>query len=127
MRTILPKLKREILADPYYKQCALSGFPRHDCEGRVTWEHAIIYAGKQLNQKWAIVPLCAKAHAVDRFQDAGTMVKDRAVWIALNRATDLELLQVSKGINYHREKDRLNRKYGVYQMPVLQANLAINY
>ena len=41
--------------DPYYKVCARDGA---DCSGRVTWEHAFIYAGKQINEKWAIIPLC---------------------------------------------------------------------
>jgi hypothetical protein len=28
------------------------------CKGRLTWEHAWIYAGRQINEAWAIVPCC---------------------------------------------------------------------
>lgn len=112
MRKIATKLKNEILSDPTYTVCARRDDPNHQCEGRITWEHAIIYAGKQLNEKWAIVPLCAKAHSVDQFQDGGDLDKDKNVWIALNRATDAELMAVSKVINYKRMRDTMNGYFG---------------
>lgn len=109
MRKIPPKLKNEILADPYYKTCARKS---PDCDGRITWEHAIIYAGRQLNEKWAIVPLCAYHHSVDYHQDGPGLNKEMNVWIALNQATDLELSMASKVIPYIKERARLNQIYG---------------
>lgn len=108
MRPIPPKLKKEMGADPYYKVCAHKD---ENCDGRVTWEHTIIYASKQLNEKWAIIPICAYHHAVDRHQDGPGLDKQRNVWVALNRATDDELIAVSKVVNYMRERDRLNTIY----------------
>lgn len=112
-----PELRAEINADPEYLRCGLT-LP-HRCAGRITREHAIIYASKKVQAKWAIPPLCAAAHGVDEFQDAGTEVpKDMREWMAYNRATDEELAAFSKATpSYFFERDRLNKKYGVYVMP----------
>lgn len=112
------KAKKVIDNDTFYKTCARKGIMGHVCAGRLTREHTLIYAGKQIAQAWAIIPLCAKAHAVDRFQDGGDFDKEINVWIALNRATDEELQAVSKAIPYLRERARLNAKYGFYTPPL---------
>lgn len=103
--------------DPYYKVCARRTLLHdHVCEPNplngqlIEWEHTIIYAGKQLNEKWAIVPICYLTHR------GGLLVKEINVWIALNRATDEELNRISKAIDYKRERDRLNK---IYDMPKL--------
>ena len=87
MRPIPQKLRNQIAADPYMKVCARSGW---DCQGRITWEHAFIYAGKQINEAWAIIPLCWFHHlgpGVDkRINEA----------IALNRATEEDLKKYPK-------------------------------
>jgi hypothetical protein len=59
MRPIPPKLRAQIDADQYFKVCARQNFY---CEGRITIEHAWIYAGKQINELWAFVPLCWYHH-----------------------------------------------------------------
>lgn len=59
----------------------------HECEGRITREHALIYAGRQIDEAWAIVLLCAKAHNVDQFQDCGILDKRINEWIAVCRMT----------------------------------------
>jgi hypothetical protein len=63
MRPIPQKLKEEMSADPYYKQCLRR--KEGTCSGRITWEHCWIYAGKQINEKWAIIPLCWYHHLGD--------------------------------------------------------------
>lgn len=84
------------------------------CAGRLTREHALIYAGRQIDEAWAIVFLCARHHAVDEYQDCGDLQKEKNVWIALNQATEDELKQYSKAINYISYRDRLNKIYGKY-------------
>jgi hypothetical protein len=108
------KVKEDCMNDPRYKRCALFGLHGHVCAGRITWEHALIYAGKQIQEKWAIVPLCERAHAVNSFQDAGTMKKELNVWLALNQATESDFERFPRAFpSYHEQKIRLNRKYGV--------------
>lgn len=115
MTKIPLKIKKEILADTFYCRCARAGLGGHECDGRITWEHTLIYGGKQIQKKWAIIPLCAKAHSVDHWQDGGDLDKEINEWIAISRASDLELMEVSKGINYIHRRYYLNQKYGVYK------------
>lgn len=114
MRTIKPKLKNDMANDPYYKVCArYHALHDHICSpdplnGKlIEWEHALIYAGKQINEKWAIIPICYEVHR------GRLLNKEINVWIALNRATDDELRQYSKAENYIHTRDRLNEKYGI--------------
>jgi len=110
MSKIPKQLLAEILADEYYKKCSRKN--DGGCDGRITFEHALIYGGKQLQKKFAIIPLCARHHEVDEYQDNGDLEKERNVHIALNRATDSELREISKAINYFAMRDRLNKIYG---------------
>lgn len=117
MNNIPAKLKKELLADPEYTRCSLLGY--HTCGGRITLEHALIFAGRQVQERFAIIPVCAAGQEVDQFQDAGTMDKNRNRWVALNRATEFELRSISKAINYVRELARLNTIYGPYIAPLI--------
>ena len=88
MRTISEKLKSQLLSDDYYKQCARKN---KYCKGRITWEHCFIYAGRQINEKWAIIPLCEWHHGVGIHQNVNGMDKRINQYIALNRATEKDL------------------------------------
>jgi len=107
---IPPELREELSNDPFYKRCAR----RNDggCGGRITFEHCLIYGGKQIQEKWAILPLCEYHHNVLSYQDSGDLQKEKNVWLALNRATDKELEKYSKVVDYKQLKIRLNKKYG---------------
>lgn len=110
MRKISPKVKTKLILEP--DLCARRD--EGNCKGRITWEHALIYAGRQIDEVWAIIKLCEYHHAVNTHQDGKGLDKEKNVWIALNRATDEELEQYSKAINYKLMRDRLNEKYGIY-------------
>lgn len=86
-----------------------------NCQGRITKEHAIIYAGKQLQSEWAILDICEFHHGVNNFQDRGDLQKEKHIWIALNRASDEELKAISKSVDQIALRDRLNIKYGIFQ------------
>lgn len=115
------RLRKEVEEDSEYTRCSLQGLLLPligPCGGRVTREHAIIFAGKKVQEKWAIIPCCAAHHGVDLYQDAPTEArKEIRVWVALNRATDDEIHSVSKVENYSRRKSVLNDKYGTYLPP----------
>lgn len=49
------------------------------CEGRIEWHHAWIYAGKQINEEWAIVPACHFHHSM--------VTKDKAIRQAFETAS----------------------------------------
>lgn len=78
MTPIPKKLKEEMSQDPYYRECARKD---ETCYGRITWEHAFIYAGKQIQEKWAIIPLCWWHHL------EGGLDKKENQRIAVARAT----------------------------------------
>lgn len=86
-----------------------------DCAGRITKEHAIYYKGSQLQEEWAILDICAFHHGVDQFQDCGNLNKEKHIWIALNRAPEEKLREMSKGEDKIALKNRLNAIYGVYK------------
>lgn len=76
------KLREEMADDPYYKTCARAN---QDCRGRTTWEHAFTYAGRKIQEHWAIIPLCWRHHLGDLLDKK----INRA--IAISRASDKDL------------------------------------
>ena len=119
MNSIPKALREELAADPYYFHCARKdALDDHECERdplrpekAVDWEHALTAKGRQLQKRFAIVPSCWWAHR------GPGMVKEINIWIALNRATSDEMLDLSAlgGRDYFRYRTYLNRKYGVYK------------
>lgn len=114
MTQIPQKIRKMIDTDPFYKTCALFAQHGHVCNGRITMDHTIIFAGRQLQELWAIVPICAQGHGVDSFQDDATTKKELRTWVSLNRAKIDELSAISKAVSWVRERDRLNDIYGPY-------------
>lgn len=115
MTKIPTRVRVQIENDPNYKVCALIGHHGHVCGGRVTMEHALIYAGKQIQEKWAIVPICAKGQEVDQYQDAHTMNKDLNKWVALNQGSDDDFKMFPKAFPpYRQQREILNKKYGIW-------------
>lgn len=99
------KLLKEILEDKFYRVCCLTG----KVNGKIDLHHNLIYAGKQVNEKWCILPICNSIHQYH--QGFTKEVKEKLDWIMLNRATDKELKKYSKCVDYIKERERLNKKY----------------
>lgn len=78
MNNMPAKLRKECSEDPYYQVCARSN---DDCEGRITFEHALIYAGKQIQERFSVIPLCEYHHL------GKGLHKKTNEWIAVGRAT----------------------------------------
>lgn len=119
MNNMPAKLRRECADDPQYATCLRqTALHDHFCQpdprnGKmIEWEHAIIHAGKQVQEKWAVIPICWYVHRGDG------LVKEINVWLALNRATDEELRRHSRAIDYIRYRERLNKKYGAPGVPL---------
>ena len=88
--------------DPFYEQCCITG------ETDVEWHHALIFAGQRVNRKFCILPVSKEIHRIADRKD----IKEKLNWIMLNRASESELIEFSKAIDYRRMKVELNKKYG---------------
>ncbi len=77
-----------------------------DCAGRVEWEHSTIYAGRQLNEKWAIIPCCTYHHR------GNGLDKDYNRLRALLRASHDDLAKYPRA-NFEQQKTYLTKKYEV--------------
>jgi hypothetical protein len=111
MRHITKKILTDILEDPFYKTCIRKKTRR--CAGRITLEHAIIYAGRQVDEKWAILPVCAYNHCVDEYQDCGDIDKRFHEWVALSRMTEEYRKKYPRG-DWERKLTILQKTYGIF-------------
>lgn len=114
MRKIPLKLKDNVLEYAKRYPCLRREvFEDHECKGRTTLEHALIYAGRQVNEDFAIVPLCALAHSVDDYQGRGILDKEKNHFLALARASELDLQAYPKS-DWKQKKKYLENKYWKY-------------
>ena len=101
MNNMPAKLRKECAEDPYYEKCCLHN---KECSGRIEWHHALEFANKQIQRKFAIVPACKHHH------ENVAIFKKLFHWIALNRASEAELEEFKKA-NFKREKEYLNKLF----------------
>jgi hypothetical protein len=117
MRPIPLKLREQMEQDPIMRMCCHSDEDDScDCEdewgkhpGRAEWEHCFIYAGKQINEWWAIIGCCWYHHR------GPGLNKDLNKWFAIKRMTEKDLVEAQKKypkFNWTAERDRLKRKFG---------------
>jgi len=101
MTPIPMKLREEMSHDPFMEKCCLAD---HNCIGRIEWHHALIFAHRQVQERFCILPACSGYHhRYAERRDIKTAFK--CVW--LNRATNEELQRYSKAIDYIDLKKRL--------------------
>jgi hypothetical protein len=101
MRPIPKPLLNEMLADPFYKICCVSGISNE----RIELHHNFIFGGRQVNEAWCILPLAHSIH------ERIIAYKDRCDQIMLNRADEATLKKYSKAIDLIRKRDYLNKKF----------------
>lgn len=85
MRPIPPKMRQEMADDSYYQVCAWHR-KKHPNK-RLQWHHNLIHAGRQVNRKWAILPLCQEIHEIVSRRE----VREYLDWVMLSRAPENEL------------------------------------
>lgn len=100
MRKIPKKLREDISKDPWMKKCIWSGDITN-----VSWEHCWLYQGRQINEKWAIVPLRRDLNVNMRAE-----VKEYCRWVSINRATEEDFDKYPR-TNWQQIKLYLNKKY----------------
>ena len=82
----------------------------HVCQGRSTMEHAWIYAGRQINDAWAIIRLCEWSHL------GKGLDKEINHWISLQHATSADFAKYPRK-DWEQLKQYLNAKYGKPKYP----------
>lgn len=108
MRPIPLKLREKLSNDKFYKECCLKNFVLYPCSGKIEWHHNLIFAGKQVNEEFCILPVCKAHHDIEKH----TIIKEKLNWIMLNRATPEQIEKYSKAKDYKFEIERLNNIYG---------------
>lgn len=108
MNNIPKKLNDEINQDPFYRFCCLRD---ENCQGRIERHHNLIFQGRQYQKKFCILPACSDYH--HKYANRKD-IKEKLDQIMLNRASDQEILDISKAINYISYRNRLNEKYGFH-------------
>lgn len=93
----------------------------HQCMGRITREHALIYAGRQIDEAWAIALLCELAHSVGPYMDTGILDKRINEWIVVNRMGKREMRRYPR-VDWEQKKRYLNGLFGVPKMPTGQSS-----
>lgn len=87
---MIPLSLRERLANnPFYWDCCISN---NECQGHIEWHHNLIYAGKQVNEEFCILPLCQKHHKIEKYKQ----IKSKLNKIMVSRATDEDLKKFPK-------------------------------
>jgi len=100
MRLIPKKLRLELEKDKFMKICVYT----KECIN-ISWEHCWIYAGKQINEKWAIVPLRRDLNV-----NMTKKIKEYCQWVSINRATKEDLKKYPR-TNWRQLKKYLNKKF----------------
>jgi hypothetical protein len=110
MRPVSQRVKKILLSQPDVCSREREG----NCQGRITWEHALIFAGRQIDEAFAILKICAFHHEVNEYQGCGGMNKKLHVYLALKRATKEELDAISKAKDYHKLLEQLTKEFEPY-------------
>lgn len=105
MRKIPEKQIIQMANDPFYKKCCIAD---ETCSGRLEYHHNLIYAGRQVNEPFCILPLCHFHHEHEKDTETG----EHLDYIMLCRATDDDLRRFSKAVDYLALRYRLGRIYG---------------
>ncbi len=113
MRPIPKNLLDDILKDDYYKRCCLTHADNKDV--KIDFHHAWQYAGRQINEKWAIMPIWWKKHSPLGDKDSVhncRETKEYIQYLSLLRADIKDLIKRMPRFDWQKEFNYLNKKYG---------------
>ena len=95
--------------DPFYLKCCATG-ERGTRGDPVEWHHNLIFAGRQVQEAFAILPIKRSLHAQAHLPE----VKDQLDWIMLSRASQEQLDRYSKAIDLRARLATLEDYFGEY-------------
>jgi len=116
MSPIPPKIRAQLEQDPKMRVCIWNNPDCHselfEFPGRAEWEHAFTYAGKQIQEVWAIVGVCWYHHR------GPGLKKDFNQYCALRKMDTIlkmaDAYEKYPKVNWLDLKTRLTKKYGSY-------------
>jgi hypothetical protein len=88
MRPISPTIKKKILADKWYKKCCLCD----SSQGKIDWHHNFIFGGRQVDEFWAILPLCIPCHRHANNRE----IKEKLDWMMIQRMKEEDFKKYSR-------------------------------
>lgn len=94
-------------ADPFYLRCCISG-DEGTRKDPIEWHHNLIYGGKQVQVKFAILPLKRSLHKAAN----NKQLRAQLDWVMWNRASEEECRKYSKAVDYVMYLMALNMIYG---------------
>lgn len=108
MRGIPKELREKMAENPFMRTCCIPGCGR----GWPSWHHCWIYAGKQINEEWAIMPVCTMHHQYGKSAvHKCRMTKELVEYMSLKRATPEDLKKYPKR-DWKQKFNYLHNKYG---------------
>jgi hypothetical protein len=110
MRPIPLKLREDMSSDKFYSKCCIANFVI-PCSGKIEFHHNLIFAGKQVNENFCILPICKAHHDIEKH----TIIKEKLNWIMWSRSSDEQIKEYSKAINYQEVFNRLEKFYGKFK------------
>ncbi len=119
MNNIPKALRAKMAMDPFYRVCCVTGAPASSWD-RIEWHHNLIFAHKQVQAEFAILPIKQSVHNVV----SNPLIKERLDWVMLNRASESEIRQYSKVVNLARRRAYLNDLFGSWNPHAYAPELA---
>lgn len=112
MNNMPRKLREDLSRDQEYARgyCIYHG-RFHGPGVKTEWHHNMIFAGRQVQERFAILSICKEVHDKANWKQ----VRERLDWIMLNRASNDDLVFYSRAGDLIRRREILNEKYGPWQ------------
>lgn len=101
MRPIPLKERKKIALDDFMKKCVWTGETVD-----ISWEHPWVYAGRQIVDAWATVPLARRLNTSSMPRE----IKEYCRWVSLMRAKPEDLAKYPKR-DWLQEKKNLTSKF----------------
>lgn len=111
MRPLSYRVRKEVNTNRFYKTCVITGWTDEDCKKSglkvyISIEHALEYAGKQMDEPWAVVGLRSDLNTSYMPLD----IKEKCRIVCLIRSTPEDLRKYPKK-DWNQIKKYLFNKY----------------
>jgi len=110
-------VRDELSKSDFMKVCCFCG------NDKPQWHHNLIHGGRQVQEVWAILPLCKSCHDQVNIKSFRRL----ADWVMWNRAPHEAIDKYSNVLNYKAHKEHLNSMFGEFRSEKIKALYANLY